>query len=161
MVSTHLLNIPCSVPAPFLLFLCYPLKETFKLQDCESGEVGWWRMMMVWRTDWQLWDLNLKVPAWGSLPYYFTEEQMQELLVSFGSLRGSDLVKDRDAESSEGYGLCVYQDPPLTDIAWIYRTGMLAAPWLLLLEELYIYGMPQAISTSEFCLCLKEKMTLS
>ena len=113
--------------------------------------------MMVWRADWQLWDLNLKVPAWGSLPYFFTEEQMQELLVSFGSLRGSNLVKDRDAGSSEGYGFCVYQDPPVTDIAWVYRTGILAAPWLLLLEEWYIYGMPQVISTSEFVRAWRRK----
>ena len=113
--------------------------------------------MMVWRGDWQLWDLNLKVPAWGGLPYYFTEEQIQELLVSFGPLRGSDLVKDRDAGNPKGYGFCVYQDPTVTDIAWTYLTKILAMPWLLLLEELHIYGMPQMISTSEFVRAWRRK----
>ncbi|KAK8937041.1 Splicing factor U2af large subunit A [Platanthera zijinensis] len=31
----------------------------------------------------------------GGLPYYFTEAQVRELLESFGSLHGFDLVKDR------------------------------------------------------------------
>ena len=113
--------------------------------------------MMVWRGDWQLWDLNLKMLAWGGLSYYFTEEQMQELLVSFGPLRGSDLIKDRDAGNSEGYGFYVYQDPPVSDVALIYRTGILATPWLLLLEELYIYGMPHMISTSKFVRAWRRK----
>ncbi|CAK7350619.1 unnamed protein product [Dovyalis caffra] len=49
----------------------------------------------------------------GGLPYYFTESQIRELLESFGSLRGFDLVKDRDTGNSKGYGFCVYQGPKL------------------------------------------------
>ncbi|KAH7545975.1 hypothetical protein FEM48_Zijuj01G0151100 [Ziziphus jujuba var. spinosa] len=53
----------------------------------------------------------------GGLPYYFTEEQIRELLQSFGPLRGFDLVKDKDTGNSKGYGFCVYQDPTVTDVA--------------------------------------------
>ncbi|OVA13223.1 RNA recognition motif domain [Macleaya cordata] len=60
----------------------------------------------------------------GGLPYYFTEAQIRELLESFGSLRGFDLVKDRDTGNSKGYGFCVYQDPAVTDIACAALNGL-------------------------------------
>ncbi|XP_034698916.1 splicing factor U2af large subunit B-like isoform X6 [Vitis riparia] len=60
----------------------------------------------------------------GGLPYYFTEEQIRELLESFGPLRGFDLVKDRDTGNSKGYGFCVYQDPAVTDIACAALNGL-------------------------------------
>ncbi|GMH24117.1 hypothetical protein Nepgr_025960 [Nepenthes gracilis] len=52
----------------------------------------------------------------GGLPYYFTEAQVRELLESFGSLRGFDLVKDKETGNSKGYAFCVYQDLSVTDI---------------------------------------------
>ncbi|KAF9590542.1 hypothetical protein IFM89_035860 [Coptis chinensis] len=60
----------------------------------------------------------------GGLPYYFSETQIKELLESFGSLRGFDLVKDRDTGNSKGYGFCVYQDPAVTDIACAALNGL-------------------------------------
>ncbi|KMZ61277.1 Splicing factor U2af large subunit B [Zostera marina] len=60
----------------------------------------------------------------GGLPYYFTETQIRELLESFGTLRGFDLVKDRDTGNSKGYGFCVYQDSAVTDIACAALNGL-------------------------------------
>ncbi|KAL8143335.1 hypothetical protein V2J09_016367 [Rumex salicifolius] len=60
----------------------------------------------------------------GGLPYYFTEAQIRELLESFGSLRGFDLVKDRETGNSKGYAFCVYQDPSVTDIACAALNGI-------------------------------------
>eukprot|EP00475_Leptophrys_vorax_P019290 TRINITY_DN26349_c0_g1_i1.p1 TRINITY_DN26349_c0_g1~~TRINITY_DN26349_c0_g1_i1.p1 ORF type:complete len:426 (-),score=27.41 TRINITY_DN26349_c0_g1_i1:193-1311(-) len=60
----------------------------------------------------------------GGLPYYLTEDQIRELLSSFGPLRAFDLVKDRDTGNSKGYGFCVYQDPAVTDIACMALNGM-------------------------------------
>ncbi|KAA8515277.1 hypothetical protein F0562_018493 [Nyssa sinensis] len=60
----------------------------------------------------------------GGLPYYFTEEQIRELLESFGPLRGFDLVKDRDTGNSKGYGFCVYKDPSATDVACAALNGL-------------------------------------
>ncbi|KAK8952653.1 Splicing factor U2af large subunit B [Platanthera guangdongensis] len=60
----------------------------------------------------------------GGLPYYFTEAQVRELLESFGSLRGFDLVKDRETGNSKGYAFCVYQDLAVTDIACAALNGI-------------------------------------
>ncbi|GAB4853147.1 hypothetical protein Ancab_017332 [Ancistrocladus abbreviatus] len=60
----------------------------------------------------------------GGLPYYFTEAQIRELLESFGTLRGFDLVKDRETGNSKGYAFCVYQDPAVTDIACAALNGI-------------------------------------
>lgn len=60
----------------------------------------------------------------GGIPYYFTEEQMRELLESFGPLKGFDLVKDRDTGNSKGYGFCVYKDPAVTDVACDALNGL-------------------------------------
>ncbi|WZY72647.1 hypothetical protein YC2023_004887 [Brassica napus] len=60
----------------------------------------------------------------GGLPYYFTEEQIRELLESFGPLRGFNLVKDRETGNSKGYAFCVFQDPSVTDIACAALNGI-------------------------------------
>ncbi|KAG9136059.1 hypothetical protein Leryth_021280 [Lithospermum erythrorhizon] len=60
----------------------------------------------------------------GGLPYYFTEAQIRELLESFGSLRGFDLVKDRETGNSKGYAFCVYTDTSVTDIACAALNGI-------------------------------------
>ncbi|XP_026410203.1 splicing factor U2af large subunit B-like [Papaver somniferum] len=52
----------------------------------------------------------------GGIPSYFTEVQIRELLESFGSLRGFDLVKDKETGNSKGFSFCVYQDTSITDI---------------------------------------------
>ncbi|KAI3900566.1 hypothetical protein MKW92_045277 [Papaver armeniacum] len=52
----------------------------------------------------------------GGIPSYFTEVQIRELLESFGSLRGFDLVKDKETGNSKGFAFCVYQDTSITDI---------------------------------------------
>ncbi|KAK7270279.1 hypothetical protein RIF29_23304 [Crotalaria pallida] len=51
----------------------------------------------------------------GGLPYYCTENQIRELLETFGPLRGFDMVKDRETGNSKGYAFCVYQDLAMTD----------------------------------------------
>ncbi|XP_061375535.1 splicing factor U2af large subunit B-like isoform X2 [Gastrolobium bilobum] len=60
----------------------------------------------------------------GGLPYYFTEEQMKELLQAFGPLRAFDIVRDKDTGNSKGYGFCIYQDPAVTDIACASLNGL-------------------------------------
>jgi splicing factor U2AF subunit len=60
----------------------------------------------------------------GGLPYYLTEDQIKELLSSFGPLKGFDLIKDRETGSNKGYGFCVWQNPAVTDIACAALNGM-------------------------------------
>ncbi|XP_076895624.1 splicing factor U2af large subunit A-like [Bidens hawaiensis] len=60
----------------------------------------------------------------GGLPCYFTEAQVRELLESFGAVRDFSLVKDGETGNSNGYGLCVYQDSFVTDIACAALNGL-------------------------------------
>ncbi|KAN0063799.1 hypothetical protein ACQY0O_003850 [Thecaphora frezii] len=53
----------------------------------------------------------------GGLPTYLTDEQVIELLQSFGELRAFNLVKEGGTGASKGFAFCEYVDPALTDLA--------------------------------------------
>lgn len=53
----------------------------------------------------------------GGLPTYLNEDQVKELLVSFGPLKAFNLVKDSVTGVSKGYAFCEYVDPMITDAA--------------------------------------------
>ncbi|KAL9113373.1 MAG: hypothetical protein Q9227_002414 [Pyrenula ochraceoflavens] len=62
--------------------------------------------------------------AISNLPLYLTEEQVTELLVSFGELKAFTLVKDSSTEESRGIAFCEYGDPSSTGIAIEGLNGM-------------------------------------
>lgn len=51
----------------------------------------------------------------GGLPAYLNEDQVKELLMSFGPLRAFNLVKDTATGLSKGYAFCEYTDVYMTD----------------------------------------------
>lgn len=53
----------------------------------------------------------------GQLPAHLTEEQIMQLLASFGPLRAFNLVKDNATGKSKGYAFCEYADRSVTDAA--------------------------------------------
>ena len=53
----------------------------------------------------------------GGLPNYLNEDQVKELLTSFGQLRAFNLVKDSATGLSKGYAFCEYVDTSITDQA--------------------------------------------
>ncbi|KAI9482543.1 hypothetical protein BDB00DRAFT_775367 [Zychaea mexicana] len=53
----------------------------------------------------------------GGLPIYLNEDQVVELLKSFGELRAFNLVKDPHTMQSKGFAFCEYADPSVTDLA--------------------------------------------
>lgn len=59
----------------------------------------------------------------GGLPSYLTEEQVRELLSSFGELKHFNLVKEYTG-NSKGFAFAEYADPALTDIACEGLNGM-------------------------------------
>ncbi|KAH8676720.1 hypothetical protein BGZ60DRAFT_429204 [Tricladium varicosporioides] len=60
-----------------------------------------------------------------NIPLYLTDEQVTELLVSFGELKAFVLVKDNSTEESRGIAFCEYADPAsATDIAVEGLNGM-------------------------------------
>merc|ERR1719210_3254174 len=60
----------------------------------------------------------------GGLPNYLNEDQVKELLTSFGQLRASNLVKDSATGLSKGYAFCEYVDVSITDQAIAGLNGM-------------------------------------
>lgn len=60
----------------------------------------------------------------GGLPQYLGEDQVKELLQTFGPLRGFNLVKDSTTGLSKGYAFCEYADHSVTDKACMGLTGM-------------------------------------
>ncbi|KAI1208740.1 uncharacterized protein F4807DRAFT_132127 [Annulohypoxylon truncatum] len=60
----------------------------------------------------------------ANLPPYLTEEQVTELLTSFGELKALALVKDIGTEESRGIAFCEFVDPATTDIAIQGLNGM-------------------------------------
>lgn len=60
----------------------------------------------------------------GALPNYLNEDQVKELLTSFGPLKSFALVKDIATGLSKGYAFCEYADPDVTDQACAGLNGM-------------------------------------
>ncbi|KAL2139288.1 hypothetical protein VTI28DRAFT_5426 [Corynascus sepedonium] len=52
-----------------------------------------------------------------NLPLYLTEDQVMELLVSFGKLKSFILVKDNGTQESRGIAFLEYTDPGVTSVA--------------------------------------------
>ncbi|XP_078610632.1 splicing factor U2AF 50 kDa subunit-like isoform X10 [Branchiostoma floridae x Branchiostoma japonicum] len=60
----------------------------------------------------------------GGLPNYLNDDQVKELLLSFGQLKAFNLVKDSSTALSKGYAFCEYVDPNVTDQAIAGLNGM-------------------------------------
>jgi splicing factor U2AF subunit len=60
----------------------------------------------------------------GGIPDYLMEDQIRELLTSFGPLKAFNLVKDSATGLSKGYAFCEYVDPMITDQACAGLNGM-------------------------------------
>ncbi|CAG0915278.1 unnamed protein product [Notodromas monacha] len=60
----------------------------------------------------------------GGLPNYLNEDQVKELLMSFGQLKAFNLVKDSTTGFSKGYAFCEYADAIITDTAIAGLNGM-------------------------------------
>lgn len=60
----------------------------------------------------------------GGLPTYLNEEQVMDLLKSFGELKAFNLIKDLSTGISKGFAFCEYLNPDVTDIACEGLNGM-------------------------------------
>ncbi|KAI9828783.1 MAG: hypothetical protein M1832_001888 [Thelocarpon impressellum] len=79
----------------------------------------------------------------SNIPLYLTDEQVTELLVSFGELKAFVLVKDKSTEESRGIAFCEYLEPSATDIAVEGLNGMELGDKHLKVQRASI-GMTQA-----------------
>ncbi|KAF6840366.1 u2 snrnp auxilliary factor [Colletotrichum musicola] len=60
----------------------------------------------------------------ANMPLYLSDEQVTELLVSFGELKAFVLVRDKSTEESRGVAFCEYVEPAATDVAIQGLNGM-------------------------------------
>ncbi|KAI4203184.1 MAG: hypothetical protein LQ350_002060 [Teloschistes chrysophthalmus] len=68
-------------------------------------------------------DTPNKISVTNLIPH-LTDQQVTELLVTFGQLKAFVLVKDRSTEESRGIAFCEYLDPAVTDVAVEGLNGM-------------------------------------
>ncbi|KAL1764792.1 splicing factor U2AF 65 kDa subunit isoform X1 [Sigmodon hispidus] len=71
----------------------------------------------------------------AGLPNYLNDEQVKELLTSFGPLKAFNLVKDSATGLSKGYAFCEYVDINVTDQAIAGLNGMQLGDKKLLVQR--------------------------
>ncbi|XP_075771286.1 splicing factor U2AF 65 kDa subunit isoform X2 [Pelodiscus sinensis] len=71
----------------------------------------------------------------GGLPNYLNDDQVKELLTSFGPLKAFNLVKDSATGLSKGYAFCEYVDINVTDQAIAGLNGMQLGDKKLLVQR--------------------------
>jgi len=71
----------------------------------------------------------------GGLPNYLTDDQVKELLTSFGQLKAFNLVCDAGTQLSKGYAFAEYIDPNITDQAIDGLNGMQLGDKKLLVQR--------------------------
>jgi len=59
----------------------------------------------------------------GGIPTYLTDEQIKEILASFGTLKAFNLIRDPTTLASKGYAFCEYADSTITDQAILGLNG--------------------------------------
>merc|ERR1712210_272176 len=78
----------------------------------------------------------------GGLPNYLQDEQVREILTSFGQLKAFNLVKDTATNLSKGYAFCEYADPQITDTAIAGLNGMQLGDKKLIVQRASV-GKPE------------------
>ncbi|ESO05012.1 hypothetical protein HELRODRAFT_185543 [Helobdella robusta] len=78
------------------------------------------------------------------LPNYLNDDQVKELLTSFGPLKAFNLVKDSATGLSKGYAFCEYVDPNVTDQACLGLNGMQLGDKKLIVQRASIGKNPLA-----------------
>jgi len=81
----------------------------------------------------------------GGLPNYLNEDQVKELLSSFGKLRAFNLVKDSATGLSKGYAFCEYADITITDHAIAGLNGMTLGDKKLIVQRASIGAKNTAV----------------
>ncbi|XP_064406836.1 splicing factor U2AF 50 kDa subunit-like [Halichondria panicea] len=101
----------------------------------------------------------------GGLPTYLSDDQVKELLSSFGDLRAFNLVKDSGTTFSKGYCFFEYVNHEITDVAIaglngmqigdkklvVQRASVGAKPGDMLMDQALEAGLAQPINIPGLC----------
>ncbi|XP_074134585.1 splicing factor U2AF 65 kDa subunit-like [Sminthopsis crassicaudata] len=83
----------------------------------------------------------------GGIPTYLSDDQVKELLNSFGALKAFNLVKDGATGLSKGYAFCEYTDTSITDQAISGLNGMQLGDKKLLVQRASVGAKNSLLST--------------
>ncbi|XP_057645678.1 splicing factor U2AF 65 kDa subunit-like isoform X1 [Chionomys nivalis] len=83
----------------------------------------------------------------GGLSNYLNDDQVKELLTSFGPLKAFNLVKDSATGLSKGYAFCEYVDISVTDQAIVGLHGMQLGDKKLLVQRASMGAKNATLST--------------
>uniref|UniRef100_A0A672PDV9 Splicing factor U2AF subunit n=1 Tax=Sinocyclocheilus grahami TaxID=75366 RepID=A0A672PDV9_SINGR len=86
----------------------------------------------------------------GGLPNYLNDDQVKELLTSFGPLKAFNLVKDTATGLSKGYAFCEYVDVNINDQAIAGLNGMQLADKKLLVQRASVGAKNATMVSMEF-----------
>ncbi|KAI0073271.1 hypothetical protein K474DRAFT_1678020 [Panus rudis PR-1116 ss-1] len=78
----------------------------------------------------------------GGLPTYLNEEQVMELLKSFGDLKAFNLVRENGNGASKGFAFFEYVDPAVTDVAIQSLSGMELGDKYLVVQRASVGAKP-------------------
>ncbi|KAG9312984.1 hypothetical protein JVU11DRAFT_6422 [Chiua virens] len=78
----------------------------------------------------------------GGLPTYLTEDQVQELLKSFGELKAFNLVRENGNGPSKGFAFFEYVDVTVTDVAIQSLNGMELGDRYLVVQRASVGAKP-------------------
>ncbi len=78
----------------------------------------------------------------GGLPTYLNEEQVMELLKSFGELKAFNLVRENGNGPSKGFAFFEYVDPGVTDVAIQSLSGMELGDKYLVVQRASVGAKP-------------------
>jgi len=81
----------------------------------------------------------------GGLPAHLNEEQVKDLLMTYGPLKAFNLVKDTTSGLSKGFAFCEYLDESVTDRACAGLNGMKLGDKQLLVQRASIGAKPQTL----------------
>nr|KAF6408364.1 U2 small nuclear RNA auxiliary factor 2 [Molossus molossus] len=85
----------------------------------------------------------------GGLPNYLNDDQVKELLTSFGPLKAFNLVKDSATGLSKGYAFCEYVDINVTDQAIAGLNGMQLGDKKLLVQRASVGAKNATLMSSQ------------
>ncbi|KAL0953567.1 hypothetical protein HGRIS_004785 [Hohenbuehelia grisea] len=78
----------------------------------------------------------------GGLPVYLNEEQVMELLKTFGELKAFNLVRENGSGPSKGFAFFEYVDPGVTDVAIQSLNGMELGDRYLVVQRASVGAKP-------------------
>jgi splicing factor U2AF subunit len=96
----------------------------------------------------------------GGLPSYLNEEQVKELLTTFGALKSFNLVKDNNTGNSKGFAFFEYLEPEATDKACQGLNGMKIGEKTVLVQRASI-GAKHPTPSADASSCLTNPTAIN